>query len=90
MNQAIAKHHGISNHEKIAVTIYYLGHGGRYRGNKMLFMIPHNTMSGIVKEVCQAIVEEYSAEAVKIPTKTAEWEEVAHGFMEYATLYRCH
>ena len=28
MNQAIAKHHGISNYEKIAVTIYYLGHQG--------------------------------------------------------------
>ena len=45
---------------KIALTLHYLGTGKDYHSLQWLFHGPHNTISGIVLDVCQAIVDEYA------------------------------
>ena len=44
------------------------------------FRVAHNTISGIVKEVCEAIVAVYSEEVFNIPTAPDEWRGAAELF----------
>ena len=44
------------------------------------FRVPHTPISFIVRDVCEAIVEEYAEEVVKLPTTPDEWREVAEKF----------
>ena len=43
--------------------------------------MPHNTISGIVLDVCQAIVDEYVSELIKTPTMPEEWMAIANRFV---------
>ena len=43
---------------KIALTLHYLGTGKDYHSLQWVFHVPHNTISGIVLDVCHAIVVE--------------------------------
>lgn len=45
----------ISSETRLIVTLRYLASGDSYRSLMLLFRIPHNTISGIVAETCQAI-----------------------------------
>ena len=65
---------------KIAMTLRHLASGEKYTSMKFDFRIHHSTMSIIVQEVCQAIVEEYKDEAVNCPTTPAEWAPIADQF----------
>ena len=42
--------------------------------------MPHNTISGIVLDVCQAIGDEYASELIKTPTML-EWMAIADRFV---------
>jgi hypothetical protein len=53
---------------RLAVTLRYLATGDAYRNLKYSFRVPHNTTSGIVKEVCAAIVEEFAPEVFTTPS----------------------
>ena len=52
---------------KIALTLHYLGTGKDYHSLQWVFHVPHNTISGIVLDVCQAIGDEYTSELIKTP-----------------------
>ena len=52
---------------KIAMTIRHLASGDKYASMKYDFRVPHNTMSILVREVCQAIVDEYKSEVISLP-----------------------
>ncbi len=65
---------------KVAVTLKYLATGDRYKTLAHGFRVPHNSVSIIIREVCQAIMDEYSEELIKCPTTEEEWREVANGF----------
>lgn len=45
----------ISPTERLAVTLRYLATGESFRSLQYVFRIPHNTISGIIPEVCDAI-----------------------------------
>ena len=47
---------------KVATTLRYLASGESYHSLSYAFRVLHNTISGMVKEVCQAIVCEYEEE----------------------------
>ena len=66
---------------KLAITLRHLASGNKYRSMRFAWRVPHNTISLIVKEVCQAIFEEYVAEAMPVPTRTEQWQSIADGFM---------
>lgn len=65
---------------KLAATLRHLASGDTYASMKYDFRLPANTLSLLVKEVCQAIVDEYKDEVMKCPTTPGEWTTVAQNF----------
>ena len=53
----------------IALMLHYLVTGKDYHSLEWVFHVPHNTISGIVLEVCKAIIDEYATELFKTLTK---------------------
>ena len=58
----------------------HLASGDRYASMKFDFRVPHNTMSSCVREVCQAIIDEYKDECIQCPTTEAEWTAISAEF----------
>lgn len=65
---------------KLAVTMRHLASGDSYSSLKWDFRIPNNTMSIFVREVCQAIVDEYAEEVITCPSTPDEWRAIADQF----------
>ena len=65
---------------KLAITLRHLATGESYENLCFSFRIAHNTISLIVRDVCEAIIEEYADEVVKLPTTSDEWRDVAEKF----------
>jgi len=65
---------------RLAITLKHLTTGESYHSLSFAFRVPHNTICVIVREVCAAIIAEYSHEVVKTPQNPAEWREVARKF----------
>ena len=65
---------------KLAFTLRYLATGNSYRDIRFGFRVAHNTISTLIIDVCQALVDVLEPEFVKLPTDTAEWLEIAEGF----------
>ena len=65
---------------KLAIALRYLASGDSYHSLMYGFRVAHNTISSIVPEVCEAIIEEYGHQVVSCPTTPAEWHAVAQQF----------
>ncbi len=65
---------------KLAITLCFYARGDSYHSLGYQFYVPHNTISLIVRDVSQAIIDEYGAECVKCPQTQEEWKEVAEIF----------
>lgn len=65
---------------KLAMTLRHLASGDRYASMKFDFRVPHNTMSLCVREVCQAIIDEYKDECIQCPTTEVEWRAISAEF----------
>jgi hypothetical protein len=65
---------------RLALTLRFLATGDSYHSIAYDFLVPHNTISGIVNQVCNAIVEEYMEEVLNTPMQPHQWEEVADEF----------
>lgn len=67
---------------KVAITLRHLASGAKYMDMRYGWRVPHNTISVIVREVCQAIVDEFLYEVMPLPTDAEKWLMIADGFME--------
>ena len=65
---------------KLAITLRFMATGDSYKSLMYGFRVPHNTISLIVKQVCQAIVQEYAEEVIQCPTTEQEWRAIAEQF----------
>ena len=65
---------------RLAVTLKYLATGETYHSLSFAFRVPHNTIFQIIKDVCQAIIDEYANEVVDTPTSPDDWKLVARNF----------
>lgn len=65
---------------KLAISLRFLASGETYHSLSYAFRVPHNTISGFVKEVMQAIVDEYGAKVVCTPSNPDEWRELSAKF----------
>ena len=74
---------------KLCITLRYLASGDSYHSLMYLFRVPHNSISLIVKEVCEAIIAEYQDEVIKFPQNQEEWKEVAKGFSDRWNFHHC-
>lgn len=61
---------------KLAITLRYMATGNCYHSLSYSFRVPHNTISGVVKEVSAAIVAEYEGEVFDFPTTPQRWRQV--------------
>ena len=67
---------------KLALTLRYYATGHTYSSMKFPWRTPHNYMSLIVREVSEAIFEEYKDECFTCPTTPAGWQAIADQFYQ--------
>ena len=65
---------------KLAVTLRFLAIGSSYRDLAYASFKPHNTISSILIDECQAIVREYEHVVVKMLSDEEEWRVVIEKF----------
>ena len=65
---------------KLAITLRYLASGESYKSLMYGFRVPHNTISLMIPQVYQAIIDEYTDEVISCPTSQHEWNQVAEHF----------
>ncbi len=73
---------------KVAVTLRHLATGDSYHSLMYNFRA-HNTISSIVRSVCQAIIDEYVGEVIAAPTTEAEWLQIAELFSSRWNFHNC-
>ncbi len=74
---------------KLAITLRHLASGAKYSDMKFAWRVPHNTISIIVREVCQAIINEYSEEMLTTPYSPRMWLPVAQRFYQRWNFPHC-
>lgn len=74
---------------KLLITLRYLATGDAYRSMRFDFRVPHNTISLLVREVCNAIFQEYRQQVWKVPSSPEEWRTIAEGFSTRWNFHNC-
>ncbi|XP_045121906.1 protein ALP1-like [Portunus trituberculatus] len=67
---------------KLALTLRHLASGNKYASMKFAWRVPHNTQSLVIREVCQAIIDEYADEVMVCPSTPEGWRAVADKFLQ--------
>jgi len=57
---------------KLAITLRHLASGDKYPSLKFGFRVPHNTISIAVRDVCQAIIDEFKDKLMTCPSTPEE------------------
>ena len=64
----------------LSVALRYYATGCPYKALRFGFRLPHNTISLLLREVSEAIIEVLSSEVVKLPRNPKEWMKIAANF----------
>ena len=68
---------------KVALTLRHLVSGTKYHSMSYGWRVPHNTISLLIPNVCQAITDEYTKdEVMKCSTTPGEWRAISDKFAE--------
>ena len=67
---------------KLALTLRHLASGNKYASMKFGWRVPHNTQSLLIREVCQAIIDEYVDEYLNCPNTPDDWRAIADRFFQ--------
>jgi hypothetical protein len=67
---------------KLAMTLRHLATGARYSSIHYGWRVAPNTMSIVIREVCEAIIDEMKEECVICPVTPADWQKVADDFWD--------
>ena len=65
---------------KLAMTLHHLATGASYTCMQYGWRVPPNTISVMVREVCNVIVDDMRLEYVRCPVVAAEWKVIADLF----------
>ena len=74
---------------RLAVTLRHLATGASYHDLMYDFRVAHNTLSGVIREVCKAIYVELSGEYLQCPTTVQQWLDVACEFKSRWNFEHC-
>lgn len=74
---------------KLAVTLRYLASGDLYRTLAFGFRLSVPSITNVIPEVCDAIVDEYMPEFLACPQTPAEWKAIAEGFYNKWNMPHC-
>lgn len=70
----------ISVETRLAITLKHLAFGNEYNSLSLTFFVAPNTISQIISETCNAIIELLSSNHMQPPKTEDEWYEIANGF----------
>ncbi len=73
----------------LKVAVQYLATGNSYHSLMYNFQVAHDTISSIVRDICQAIIDEYAIEVIAAPTTEAEWLQIADFFSSLWNFHNC-
>ena len=62
---------------KIALTLRHIASETKYHSMSYGWRVRHNTISQLIRKVCQAIIDEYKDEVMKCPTTPEEWRAIS-------------
>jgi hypothetical protein len=65
---------------KLAITLRYLASGDSYPSLQYAFRVAHNTISLLIPETCQAIVDEFESKVMPMPRTPDDWHCIAEQF----------
>ena len=65
---------------KLAITIRHLASGDKYPSLLYNFRVAKNTITLLIPQVCQFLIEEYKDDVIKCPTTPYEWCRIAEEF----------
>ena len=74
---------------KLAVTLRHLALRDIYHSLMYAFQVPHNTISILVREVCEVIVAVYAEEVIPTPTTPEAWRTVTEGLRDSWQIPHC-
>jgi len=74
---------------KLAITLRYLATGDSSKTLMYGFRVAYNTICLIIKDVCQAIIEEYHQEVIVTPTTPQEWRTVSDHMSQRWQFHHC-
>ena len=74
---------------KLAITSRYLASGDSYHSLMYGFRVAHNTISKVIRQVCDAIVAEFAEEVIPCPQTPKEWKNIANQFRDRWQLHNC-
>ncbi len=74
---------------KVAITLQYLATGDSYHSLMYNFRVANNTISSIVRDICQTIIDKYAREVIVAPTTEAEWLQIADLFSSWWNFHNC-
>ncbi|CAH1248880.1 HARBI1 [Branchiostoma lanceolatum] len=67
---------------KLALTLHHIISGNMYASMKFAWRVPHNTISVIVPQVCEAIIAEYMDQVMVCPSTPNQWHQIADRFLQ--------
>ena len=74
----------------MAITLCFLATGMSYHSLSYDSRVPHNSISVMVKELCEAIFEEHGDEVMVNPTTPNGWRQLSHKFYaKWNILHAC-
>lgn len=65
---------------RLAVTLRFLATGEAFKSMALNFRMGPNSISKVVPDTCEAIIQEFMDEVIICPTTPEGWKEVAKGF----------
>ncbi|XP_041369872.1 putative nuclease HARBI1 [Gigantopelta aegis] len=74
---------------KLAITLRYLASGDSYHSLMYAFRVAHNTISKVIRQVCDAILVEFADEPIPCPEMPDEWKNIAKHFGDRWQLHNC-
>ena len=75
---------------KLALTLRHLASGSKYSNMNYAWRIPHDNQSLAVREIYQAIIDEYILEMITCPTTPEGWRAISDKFpQEWNFLHTC-
>ena len=74
---------------KLAITLRYLASGDSYHSLMYGFRVAHNTISSVVRDVCEAIIAEFAEEMIPTPSTAEGWKKIADDFGKRWNFHHC-
>ena len=75
---------------KLALTLRHLASGTKYHSMSYGWRLPHNTISLLIPNVCQTIIDEYKDEVMKCTTTPEEWRAISDTFVRSGGTFPIH